>query len=210
MLALFGIAAAPFVALPACGGDEDASGSSSGTTVADASLDAPPRQPPFRPAASCEVVIEAPALMTSPHVPEGTAITWNSNPPSSGPHYPIWAHFQEYASPVQRGYLVHSIEHGAVLLLYKCDLAADAGGCPAIVEQLRQIRDAAQTDAKCDPSTRVRIILAPDPDLDVPVAAAAWGFTYKAACVDKPTLEAFVRDNYAKGPEDFCNAGQSF
>ena len=41
---------------------------------------------------------------------------YDSNPPSSGPHYPIWADFKEYATPVPDGYLVHAEEHGAVLL----------------------------------------------------------------------------------------------
>jgi hypothetical protein len=53
----------------------------------------------------------------------------------------------------------------------------------------------------------VRIILAPRPALDVPVAAAAWGFTYKAECVDAPSLAQFITDHYAKTAENFCAAG---
>ena len=43
-----------------------------------------------------------------------------------------------------------------------------------------------------------------------PLAAAAWGATYQASCVDRPSLEAFVRDHYAKGPENLCVSGRSF
>ena len=145
--------------------------------------------------------------MASPHVAEGTAVTYDSNPPSSGPHYPTWANFQEYAQPVADGYLVHSMEHGAVLLLYRC---ASAAACPEIVAALRTVRAGIPTDPLCDPGIRVRVILAPRPSLETAVAAAAWGFTYEADCVDAASLTQWGIDHYAKAPENFCSPGQSF
>jgi hypothetical protein len=163
----------------------------------------PPAAPPGD--AGCNAVVDAPTLVPGNHLAEGTPIAYASNPPSSGPHYPRWANFQEYASPVADGYLVHSLEHGAVLLLYKCEPA----DCPAVIATLRAVRDSIATDPACDPSIRVRIILAPRPALDVPIAAAAWGFTYKAECIDVPSLTQFVREHYAKAPEDFCAKGST-
>ena len=142
------------------------------------------------------------------HIPEGTPTTYSSNPPSTGPHYPVWANFQELKVTPDDGYLVHSLEHGAVALLYKCDPASPA--CATTIEALRKIREAYPTDSSCDPSIRVRILIAPYPKLDVPVAAAAWGFTYKADCGDVPTLTQFVKDNYALGPENLCAPGRAF
>lgn len=170
--------------------------------VADGCAEAPP---PEAPAASCEVTIASPPISGAAHVPEGTQLEYCSNPPSSGDHYPVWAAFQEYAAPVDWPYLVHSLEHGAVLLLYKCD----PPGCPAIVDELRKVRDRAAADPLCAEGTK-RIILAPSPTIPTAIAAAAWGKTYHAACVDVPTLEAFVRDNYAKGPENLCAPGRTF
>lgn len=193
----------PAVFAAGCGGSDDGDppmAASDGSVSDRARLDAP-----YHPDASCPVTIESPELLSVKHVPEGSTITWNSNPPSSGDHFPVWAAFQEYTSPVPRGYLVHDLEHGAVLLLYKCDPA-----CPAIVDELRKIRDALPSDPLCAPDVRVRVILAPDPDLDVPVAAAAWGWTYKAQCVDVPTLTQFARDHYAQGPENVCSQGRAF
>lgn len=183
----------------ACGGDDTES-------TPPSVLDSGRLAEPLRPDASCPVVIETPEPLASPHVPEGDPIQYNSNPPATGPHYPVWANFQEYGQPVARGYLVHSMEHGAVLLLYKCEGAA----CDPIVSELRKVRDAIATDPSCDPSIRVRVIIAPDPELASPVAAAAWGWIYNAQCVDVPTLTQFVRDRYAKGPENFCTAGRVF
>lgn len=194
---------------------------------------------PIRPDAACEVVIDAPAIVDSPHVDIGTVIQYSSNPPSSGPHYPIWAGWQEYLTPVPRPFWVHSLEHGAVVLLYNCALlggGADGGAdatdeaatvdadidaddtdagpsaCAALVDQLRTLMGSLPEDPLCDkdagPSRR--IILTPDPLLDRPVAAAAWGWTYNAACFDKASLQQFVIDHYAKAPENFCTNGQTF
>jgi hypothetical protein len=178
---------------------------------------------PYFPDASCAVKIESPPLLPGNHVDIGTDITtWDSNPPSSGDHYPIWAAFQEYTTPVPRGYYVHDLEHGAVVLLYNCSLLGDAGldpdggdagdaatPCDALVAGLRQVVASMPTDPLCDPSIRVRYVLTPDPLIAYPVAAAAWGWTYNASCLDVPTLEAFAQDHYAQGPEDFCGNGQA-
>jgi hypothetical protein len=188
--------------LLACGGSDDGS-----SNAADAGFDR--RLPgPIHPAASCLVTIETPELLPVTHVPEGTVITYNSNPPSSGPHYPVWANFQEYGAPLDEGYLVHSLEHGAVALLYKCDPAAPS--CAPTIDALRKIRDSMATDPMCDPSIRVRVVIAPFPRLDAPVAAVAWGITYKAECVDVPTLTQFAKDNYARATENICAPGRTF
>lgn len=160
---------------------------------------------PLRPAASCPVVIDTPEDQGSKHVPESTALTFTTNPPASGSHFPLWANFQEFQAPVPRGYWLHSAEHGAIVLLYKCDGAA----CGPIQEGLRKVRDELLTDSRCDPSVRVRVVITPDPELDVPVAAVAWGWTYKADCLDLPTLQQFARDHYAQGPEDVCASGKT-
>jgi hypothetical protein len=161
---------------------------------------------PLRPKASCEVVIDTPPLVPGSHVVDGTPLTFTSNPPTSGAHYPSWANFEEFGAPIEDGYLVHSLEHGAIALLYKCEGAA----CTSVVEGLRKVRDALTSDVACDPSIRVRVVIAPYPKLDVPVAAAAWGWTYKAQCVDSPTLTAFAKEHYAQGPENLCAPGRTF
>jgi hypothetical protein len=155
--------------------------------------------------AGCPAAIESPPLLPAVHVPIGTDIQWCSNPPSSGPHYPIWAAYQAYDAAVPRGYYVHDLEHGAVVFLYKC---GDAG-CPNVVAALHAAADAIPNDPLCDADggVRVRAVITSDPLLDVPVAAAAWGWTYKAQCVDLAALTAFARQHYGQGPESFCSNG---
>lgn len=188
---------------------------------ADAASPPPDRlDAPYLPDASCVVRIESPPLQPGNHVPVGTVITtWDSNPPSSGDHYPVWAAFQAYATPVPRGYYVHDLEHGAIVLLYNCGLLGDAGvseagadaatACDVLIAGLMQVVASMPTDPLCDPSIRVRYVLTPDPLIAYPVAAAAWGWTYNAACLDLPTLEAFAKDHYAQSPENTCSNGQT-
>ncbi len=159
---------------------------------------------PFHPDASCPVTIDTPPLQPAIHVPIGTAIEWDSNPPSSGEHYPVWAAFGEYTSPVPRGYYVHDLEHGAIVFLYNC---VDAG-CPDVVAALRAASDAIPDDGLCaGQGTRVRTVITPDPLLDAPVAAAAWGWTYVAECADLQTLTAFAIAHYGQGAETLCTPG---
>lgn len=149
------------------------------------------------------MTIETPDLLPAMHVPEGTVIMYDSNPPSSGPHYPVWANFQEFTTPIDDGYLVHSLEHGAVALLY------NTAQPDVTLAELRKIRDAIPTDPVCDADIRVRVIIAPYPKMDVPIAAVAWGWTYRARCVDTPTLLPFAKDHIAQGTENICAAGRT-
>jgi hypothetical protein len=176
-----------------------------------ASSDASPSDRPrldgaMRLDAPCLVTVETPPLLDSPHVSDGVPVQYSSNPPSSGPHYNVWAAFQEYDKPIDRRYLVHSMEHGAVVVFYKC---AGPGTCPEVAAA-REAAAALPNDPMCaGEASRVRVIIVPDPQIDVPLAAAAWGWVYKAACVDAPTLKQFVREHYAQAPENFCTAGQA-
>jgi hypothetical protein len=221
LLATTGLLAV-IVALASCGGDD----SDEAPVRADASVDRVGAAPDVLladvvtapdaggtdatlPEAACPVAAETHPLEPGAHVPEGTILDASTNPPSSGPHYGIWANFREYDKVIADGYLLHSMEHGAVVLFYDCDPSACVAA-PGVLEALRAVRDAVPTDPLCDPSIRVRVIIAPRPANDVPVAAAAWGATYKADCVDAPSLGKFITDFYAKAPENFCAPGSNF
>ena len=212
---LFGLVAAAPLALVVAA----SAGGCGGTTRAQADASADHPHPPstgwdgatldaaYHPDASCLVTIDTPPIGAAAHLDEGTPITYGSNPPCGGPHYPRWAMYGAYTAPIPPPYWVHDLEHGAIVLLYKC-----AGDCPDTVKALRQVRDALPDDPLCTSrgeGVRVRVVIAPAPTLDVPVAAAAWSWTYKAQCVDVPSLQAFVKDHYGQGEEATCGNGQS-
>ena len=50
--------------------------------------------------------------------PGGTSPKWNTDPPTSGPHYPIAAVFNIYEDELELARVVHNLEHGGVFILY--------------------------------------------------------------------------------------------
>lgn len=160
---------------------------------------------PLHPAAACPVTVDAPELLGAAHVDVGSFVAYDSNPPSSGPHYPVWAAYKEWDHAFPRPYYVHDLEHGAIVFLYNCGTDA---GCTDVVATLRKAMNALPDDPLCaGSSVRVRALIAPDPNLDVPIAAAAWGWIYRAQCADLPTLTDFALQHYAQGPEALCSDG---
>jgi len=153
-------------------------------------------------AGACHTTITAYPTFASPHVPVCSPVTYGTNPPTSGPHYPIWAAYQSYATPVPRGFYVHDLEHGAVVILYNCP-----SGCASDVAALQQFLDARPADPLCLPPVKSRIVVTPDPLSPTPFAAAAWGHTLTAECLDLATLGAFIDAHYAKAPENECANG---
>lgn len=47
-------------------------------------------------------------------------IQYNSNPPTSGPHLPTWIKPGIYNQPQSEGELIHSLEHGYIIISYNC------------------------------------------------------------------------------------------
>ena len=47
-----------------------------------------------------------------------TKVNWNSNPPTSGPHYGQWAVWNFYDSPVPLTMSTHNLEHGGIVIHY--------------------------------------------------------------------------------------------
>jgi hypothetical protein len=189
--ALAVLAAAVVVALPACG-------SSSGGGGADG--------PPSAPAGSCNAVTQEHAIEGYTHVPVCSAVTYGTRPPSSGNHYPIWAAYQSYTNDLPEGFWVHNLEHGGVVFSYNCP-----SGCASDIAAAQALIDGLPDDPACSPSAgdpRVRMLMTPDPGLDVKFAASSWGWTLRADCFDQSAFGAFVQAHYGQGREAICGQGE--
>ncbi len=119
--------------------------------------------------------------LTAGHVT--TAVAYDPIPPVGGDHRAVWLNCGIYDQPVQNELAVHSLEHGAVWITYRADLAADA------VTELRSLVRG-----------REYAILSPYVDLPAPVVASAWGLQLR---VDDPTDERLSRFllKYMQGPQ---------
>jgi uncharacterized protein DUF3105 len=126
---------------------------------------------------------------------------WNTDPPTSGPHYPTPAVYGEYTDPLKIAQVVHNLEHGAVFILYGPKVPA------ATVKQL--------SDFYSEDTTGM--LLAPYAKLGDKIALGAWtvpdnfepggknGTSYLATCTkfDEDAFAAFRDQLRFRGPERF-------
>jgi len=195
-------------------GGADAAGGAAG--AGGQSMTCVPQFSPFPPTAGgratdCPDVSGAPLgiamhpLEGNTHITACSPTCYRTMPPTSGNHYPIWPAYKTYPSPVPWGFLVHGLEHGAVIVVYNCPC-----GCPDEVAAAQAWIDALPNDPVC--ATRPRVILAPDPTLDVRWAASAWqdqvgGWTLRSATFDQAVFNQFFVDHYGQAPELVCGSG---
>src|SRR6478735_5230119 len=136
------------------------------------------------------------------HVSLCSAITYPMNPPVYGDHYPVWAAYKSYSFAVPLGFLVHNLEHGAVVLLYNCP-----EGCADEVAAAQVFLDGLPMDPRCTAEVKHQTVLSPDPTLPSRWAAVAWGHSLTAGCFDAGAFRGFYDANVAHGPEDICADG---
>jgi hypothetical protein len=127
------------------------------------------------------------------HVPQGTAISYQEYPPTSGPHWPVWAKWGMYTEPVPDEAFVHNLEHGGIVILYKC-----ATPCPDVVRQLQE------TFQTLPPSKygHVKVVVSPNGRIKTRFALLAWTRLDEFDRFDRDRIVGFVRAWQDKGPED--------
>ena len=130
------------------------------------------------------------AIQGAEHIPVGQAhAAYNSDPPTSGPHYaePIKAGF--YDTPQADEYVVHNLEHGHIVISYDCSKLTD---CEAVKQKLRNLVAGYNT---------WKIVAAPRQNRDTAIGVAAWGWLDKMDSYDEARIRAFVDAWRDKGPE---------
>jgi uncharacterized protein DUF3105 len=127
--------------------------------------------------------------------PSKTSPLWNTDPPTSGPHYAVAAIFGIYEDEIEMARLVHNLEHGGIYILYGKDVPE------ATVDQLRGFYDDHKTGT----------IMAPLDRLGDKFALGAWvvdgdthnGFLAKCTTFDDAAVSTFFRSLQFRGPERF-------
>jgi hypothetical protein len=121
-------------------------------------------------------------------------VTYQQTPPAGGPHASVWQNCGIYTSPVPNENAVHSLEHGAIWITYRPDLAAN------------QV-----SDLRADVTGQPYGLLSPYPGLPAPIVATVWGIQLKLQNAADPELKAFI-NKYADGskapePGGECTGG---
>lgn len=188
---------------PDAGGSLDASAdaSSEGLTAIDTFT---PDEPAIGGFAECSVSTALHATGRAGHVTPCDPLEYGLSTPASGDHYSRWADFRRYESPVPQGFLVHAMEHGAIVFQVGC-----GDDCGSLMETIDSLIAAHGEDPACSTNgVDARFIVAPNPDLDeAAFAITAWEHVYLGTCVHEESMAAFVEEHYGQGPEDLCARG---
>jgi hypothetical protein len=121
-------------------------------------------------------------------------VTYAENPPVGGPHFGQWLNCGVYDAPVQNENAVHSMEHGAVWITYRPDLASD---------QVAEL--------KSDVARETYTVLSPYQGLPSPIVLSAWNNQLQVQSADDPRVNAFlakfVQGEQTPEPGALCSNG---
>jgi hypothetical protein len=143
--------------------------------------------------------LAVPVMESSAHVEAETDPgPYNSDPPTSGRHYAesLPSGFYEESEAANfgaypEGRLVHSLEHGYVILWYDCEeLSQD--DCIQLKGGIRQVMDDAGN---------LKVIAFPWSSIAEPVVMTSWGQMLRLESFDPAAALLFVRTNRNRAPE---------
>lgn len=78
-------------------------------------------------------------LMDAAHIPTGQSFEgYNSNPPSSGPHWAVASRCGVYPEGLPNEVIVHNLEHGNVIISYNLTATAEVERLTRLVQGLRE------------------------------------------------------------------------
>jgi hypothetical protein len=133
--------------------------------------------------------IETFASEGSQHVPPGTQVVYLSDPPTSGSHYgEFLVEGGFYTTAVDPAYLVHSMEHGGVVIYYSPAVTA------AQRDYLKELADQ-------HPGRYSQVVVVPRNDPTYPTILTAWTRRLRLSTVDTARIEGFTTLFLGQGPE---------
>ncbi len=121
------------------------------------------------------------------HIEEGAEHpAYNSNPPTSGWHYAVWADWGVYKEELPQERLIHNLEHGGIVIQYKPDLD------PATVTKLDDLK---KNEFEC------KLVVVPSSKLDKSIVLSAWTRLYKTDTYEEETIKDFIKKYRNRAPE---------
>jgi hypothetical protein len=119
------------------------------------------------------------------HIEVGVAHDpYNSNPPTSGPHYAEPADWGVYEQELPDERLVHNLEHGGIWISHK---GIDA-----------EIKSKLEEFGRMNPGS---VIVTPRAANDAPIVLASWGKLLKLQSWDEDRVQRFLDTNKNQAPE---------
>ena len=122
------------------------------------------------------------------HVADGSEVDYNSEPPTSGPHYAVPADPGLYATPLAEEQLVHNLEHGQIVIYFSPTAPEE------LVAELREL-------VASDP---VGLIAVPYVAASGPgeIVLTAWTRLQRCNGFSGADIDAFRAEFEGRGPEN--------
>ena len=133
------------------------------------------------------------------HIPVGQPHDpYNSDPPTSGPHYetPVEAGFYDEA-PVDE-YLVHNMEHGHVIIWYNCSALSEAE-CATLKTEIQGTMSAAGVSLI---TGTLKLVAVPRPSMANEITLTSWGHIQRLDSWDRNAVLAFIKAYRDTAPEN--------
>lgn len=127
--------------------------------------------------------------LTTPGQPHNPPATFATLPPYGGPHNGNLLPCGVYDSEQDFARMVHTMEHGAVIIYYHPDLFSP--------DEANEVRAVALDLLRADN----RIVFTPHRSIDARIAIASWGRLLFMEQFEEETLRGFVAAFEDKGPE---------
>lgn len=120
------------------------------------------------------------------HIPLSQTFTdYNSNPPTSGPHYAERvANWGSYNEETPQTTLVHNLEHGGVVIHYKGQTDEQVDEIDSFVESYQD-----------------GVISNPNEKIDKPIVIASWTQLQKCDRFNPDAVAGYIQEYCNKGPE---------
>lgn len=142
------------------------------------------------PVKSAPAGVERVACKSANHVATGTKVAYESDPPLSGEHYSTWVNPGFYSEAKQKELLVHSLEHGYVVIYYNQQKLS--------AEQLKAVR----TVAEKYKGNWDGVVAIPRDDAQYALILTAWEHALRLPEFDQARLDSFVDAFRGRGPEN--------
>lgn len=140
------------------------------------------------------------------HVATGTSVTYEFCPPTSGSHYnatgsgpiPDLFYAQDEAT-VPEGW-VHNMEHGAMVVLYRCP-----EGCGTAAQaELGTVQSQLPASPLCGFPPSSDVVVTRFDQMPTPYAAVVWGRVLFLNTLDMTQISTFYAQSADRGPEPWC------
>ncbi|MEO7118139.1 MAG: DUF3105 domain-containing protein [Candidatus Limnocylindrales bacterium] len=129
------------------------------------------------------------------HLQQGAVLTQRVVPPASGPHYASRAPYGVSTAAVAPGNWLHALEHGGVVVLYRC------GGIDECTALGTRFEGEVFTPARLGSFGERKLVITPYVGLATPFAALSWARVLELETLDPAAILAFYDRYLDRGPE---------